>query len=391
MLEALRQIASPGPLGEASIERVLAFARTHLDMDLAWVSRRAGPGQVIEFLDGEADRFGVSLGSSVPAFIGPRRSAGTLAIAPLLLPDGRLYGQIGCLDERDRPSLQPRDEQFLQLVAALLGPSISALDERRVRRARTGARVQAVLDSGGPAMVYQPIWALAERRLVGYEALARFPHEGESLTPDRWFADAADVGLGLELEAAAVRAGLEALPALPADLALSVNVSAVSLQHPAIRAALDDAGAGRTIVEITEHEQVEDYRALRSACEELKQIGYTIAVDDAGAGYAGFQHLVEIRPDIIKLDQLITRNLDADPARAAMAAALVGFARAIDATVLAEGIETPGELSAATRLGVHYGQGYHLGRPGSLSGDRPGGARRVVMMPRGHRAARGIS
>jgi EAL domain-containing protein (putative c-di-GMP-specific phosphodiesterase class I) len=402
MLEALRQIASPGPLGEASIERVLAFARTHLDMELAWITRMAGPGQVIEFLDGAADRFGVSLGAIIPPFSRPCRPVGTYAVAPLLLPDGRLFGHLACLGEQARPTL-PRDEQFLQLVAALLAPSISALEDKRGRRARIGARVQAVLDSGGPAMVYQPIWALEDRRLVGYEALARFPRDGRPLTPERWFSDAAEVGLGVELEAAAVRRGVAVLPDLPPGLVVSVNVSAASMQDPGVLDAFDTAYAERTIVEITEHDQVDDYPALRSACEELKDIGYVIAVDDAGAGYAGFQHLVEIRPDLIKVDQQITRNLDTDPARAAMASALVGFAQAIDATVLAEGIETLAELTAATRLGVHLAQGYYLGRPRPLTGERPGSsgssgsslpaarADQVVMMPRGQEAARGIS
>jgi EAL domain-containing protein (putative c-di-GMP-specific phosphodiesterase class I) len=248
----------------------------------------------------------------------------------------------------------------------LLAPSICALDAGRDRRAGIGAQVQAVLDAGGPRMVYQPIWALSSRRPVGYEALARFPQHAGITSPDQWFAEAAQVGLGLELEVAAVRAGLNALRILPAGLVVSVNVSSAAVQHPAMIAALADADPRRTVVEITEHDQVDDYQAVRASCEEVKDLGCTVAVDDAGAGHAGFQHLIEIHPDIIKLDLKITRNLDRDPARAAMAAALVGFARAIDATVLAEGVETACELDAAARLGVHYAQGYHLGRPAPL-------------------------
>ncbi|MDP9219531.1 MAG: EAL domain-containing protein, partial [Actinomycetota bacterium] len=159
---------------------------------------------------------------------------------------------------------------------------------------------------------------------------------------------------------------LTALPALPGDISISVNVSATGVGHPAVLAALTEADPARTIVEITEHDQVNDYQAVRAGCEEFRDLGCLIAVDDAGAGYAGFQHLFEIRPDIIKLDMTITRNLDTDPARAAMVAALVGFARAVDATVLAEGVETLSELNTATALGVHYAQGYHLGRPQAL-------------------------
>jgi EAL domain-containing protein (putative c-di-GMP-specific phosphodiesterase class I) len=365
MLEALRQIAAPGPLGEDSIGRVLGFARTHLGMDLAWISRAVGTGQVVEFLDGNADRFGLRLGAVTPEFSRPCRPGAGSVLAPLVLPDGRLYGHLACLGEEPRLSLARRDQEFLELVAALLAPSITVLDADRDRRARLGARTQAVLDRGGPTMVYQPIVALNDQHLVGYEALARFPHDGPA-SPHAWFAEAADVGLGLELEVAAVRAALTALRALPGDISISVNVSASSVRHPAVLVALAEADPARTIVEITEHDQVDDYQAVRAGCEEFKDLGCLIAVDDAGAGYAGFQHLFEIRPDIIKLDMTVTRNLDTDPARAAMAAALVGFARAVDAVVLAEGIETASELNAATALGVHYAQGYHLGRPQPL-------------------------
>jgi EAL domain-containing protein (putative c-di-GMP-specific phosphodiesterase class I) len=369
MFEALRQMARPGPLGEDAIERVLAFARTHLGMDLAWITRTVGAGQVVEHIDGDADRFGLRLGAVTPLFTRACRPGAASATAALVLPDGRLHGHLCCLGETARPALAPRDQEFLELVAVLVAPSIAALDEERDRRARIGARIQAVLDGGGPTMAYQPIWALADRRLVGYEALARFPQEGPA-TPDLWFAEAAVAGLGPELEVAAVRAALTALPALPPPAAVSVNVSAATVAHPGVVRAIAMADPARTIVEITEHEQVDDYRAVRAGCEQLKDLGCLIAVDDAGAGYAGFHHLVEIRPDIIKLDLTITRNLDRDPARAAMAAALVGFARAIDASVLAEGVETGAELRAAAALGVTYAQGYHLGRPQPLSSNR---------------------
>jgi EAL domain-containing protein (putative c-di-GMP-specific phosphodiesterase class I) len=354
MLEALRQVAAPGALGEDSVERVLRFARAHLAMQLAWISRTVGDHQVIEFLDGGSDLGGLSLGAVAP---------GHLAAAPLGLPDGRRYGLLACLGGGSHEGVQARDIEFLELVAALLAPSIAAQDAARDRRSGIGARVQAVLDLGGPTMVYQPVWTLGTMHAVGFEALARFPCSGPPSNPDRWFAEATEVGLGLELEVAAIRGGLAALASLPADVCVAVNVSAATLQHPAVVAVIAEHDPRRTIVEITEHDQVGDYRPVRQACEQLRSLGCVIAVDDAGAGYAGFQHLIEIRPDVIKLDQQITHDLDSDPARAAMASALVGFARAIDATVLAEGVETRAELAVATDLGIDYAQGYYLGRP----------------------------
>jgi EAL domain-containing protein (putative c-di-GMP-specific phosphodiesterase class I) len=380
MLQALKEVAAPVQLGEASIDRILAFARAHLGMDLAWISRAAGTVQVVEFVDGAADTFNVRLGTTLPAFSCVGRRGRAFATAPLQLPDGRLYGYVACLAQTAGFPPAPRDEQFLELVAALLAPSVAALDAERERRARLGARVQAVLDAGGPAMVFQPIWGLHNRRPIACEALARFPHLGQPRSPDRWFADAAEVGLGAELEAAAARAGLAALDHLPSDIAVSVNVSAAHLDHPAVARVLHDADLDRTIVEITEHDQIRDYEAVRRACEPLRDRGCTIAVDDAGAGFAGFQHLVELRPDIIKLDRQITRNFDCDPARAAMATALAGFGRAVGATLLAEGVETAAELEAAAKFGIHYAQGYYLGRPQPLK-VALGGAPTGVVLP----------
>jgi EAL domain-containing protein (putative c-di-GMP-specific phosphodiesterase class I) len=365
MLEALRQIAGPTPLGEAAVERILGFARAHLGMDLAWISRASEAGQVIEFVDGRCEGWDVAVGSVLPPFSGSGRGR-AYAIAPLLLPDGRLHGHLACVAGHYGPAPGVRDEQFLELVAALLAPSVAALDAEHARRGRLGARVQSVLDAGGPAMVFQPIWTLRNPRPIAYEALARFPGLDRPSTPEQWFADAAAVGLGAELEAAAVKAGLAAQRVLPDEVAVSVNVSATSLSHPAVLRALEVANPQRTLVEITEHDQIADYASVRTACEALRHLGYTIAVDDAGAGYAGFQHLVELRPNVIKLDRKITRNLDSDLARAAMATALVGFGQAINASVLAEGVETAEELEAATSLGLHYGQGYYLGRPGPM-------------------------
>src|SRR6185437_16637472 len=103
--------AAPGPLGEESIQRVLGFARTHLGMDLAWITRAVSSGQVVEFLHGDGDRFGLRLGALVPTFTRACRPGAASAIAPLVLPDGRLYGHLACLAETASPELAPRDQE----------------------------------------------------------------------------------------------------------------------------------------------------------------------------------------------------------------------------------------------------------------------------------------
>lgn len=364
MLRSIQRAGDAISLSEQEIDRVLAFARTHLGMDVAWISRTESESQVIEALDGASDDFGLTLGADLWqrgwAMVGAR------ALAPLRLSNGRIYGYLGCFNRAARAGLQARDDEFLQLAAALLAPSLDAHELHRDRQAEVGSRIQAVLDGGGPDMVYQPIVSLPEGRTVAFEAFSRFPGRRAPGTPDRWFADAHELGVGPELEIAAIRCALNALDWLDSAQRVAVNASAVGLLQEALLDELDRHDPTRIIVEITEHERVLDYEQLRGICRELRDRGITIAVDDAGAGYAGFAHLVEIRPDIIKLDHQITQGLDVDAARSAMGQALVGFAGAIGATVLAEGVETPGELAAATRLGIGQAQGYHVGRPHPL-------------------------
>jgi EAL domain-containing protein (putative c-di-GMP-specific phosphodiesterase class I) len=121
--------------------------------------------------------------------------------------------------------------------------------------------------------------------------------------------------------------------------------------------------AERIVLEITEHAHVEDYDALLCALEPLRKNGVRLAVDDAGAGYSGLQHILQIRPDFIKLDMALTRHIDLDPARRALASALVAFARDTGSRIIAEGVETASELNTLRGIGIEKAQGYFLGRP----------------------------
>lgn len=211
-------------------------------------------------------------------------------------------------------------------------------------------------------IVLQPIVDLASSRLVGVEALSRFcgpPHQG----PDRWFADAERVGLGPELELCAMAKALALLDVVPDPLLLSVNVGPVTLSDPRFAELVARSDMHRIVVELTEHLPVENYQSLTAVAARLRDEGIRLAVDDAGAGYASFAHIVNLVPEFIKLDRVLIADIDTDPLRHALAGALVGFAHQSGALVVAEGIETAGELDALRRLGVDYGQGFHLARP----------------------------
>jgi len=227
------------------------------------------------------------------------------------------------------------------------------------------SRIRQALSGSGVSVEYQPIFDLARRSVVGREALARFRLDPRR-SPDRWFAEAVEVGLGLELELFSIRLALRDLGRLPQDEYLSLNLSHRAAASVELLELLATGVAGRVVVEITEHEQVEDYDRLGAALTRLRALGARVAIDDAGAGFSSLRHTLMLDPNVIKLDLSLTRGIDASRGQRALAAALISFAQEIGAEIVAEGIETERELRTLIELGVRYGQGFFLARPGPL-------------------------
>ncbi|MGZ6543800.1 MAG: EAL domain-containing protein [Actinomycetota bacterium] len=224
--------------------------------------------------------------------------------------------------------------------------------------------IDRFLSGSGVTMVYQPIVELRTRAVVGMEALARF-HSLPLRPPNEWFAAAVELELGIQLEMMAVRSAMTAIPHLPDGAYLSVNCSPRAAMAPEL-AALVDGDASRMVVEITEHEAIEDYEVLATALEGLRHRGIRVAIDDAGAGFASLRHTLLLHPDIVKVDTSLTRNIDGDRAKRAMTSALVSFGEEMGIAIVAEGIETREELEALVTLGVPFGQGYYLAEPAPL-------------------------
>jgi EAL domain-containing protein (putative c-di-GMP-specific phosphodiesterase class I) len=265
------------------------------------------------------------------------------------------------LIDLDSMTRNRRDETAAteQFVANLMRPG--TVDDRDARR-----RVEAVLAGAGLSMLFQPIIDLKTDRLAGCEALARFAGSPPS-PPELWFAEAQRVGLGVELQLAAVRQALAQLPHLPPRVYLAINIGHHAAGAPELLRLLHSVDAQRVVIELTEHLQVEDYPALIGAVRSIRAAGARLAIDDTGAGYASFASILSLAPDLIKLDRILTTGIDVDPARQALAGALVTFASATGAQVIAEGIETGDELDVIRQLGVGYGQGHLLGLPGQIT------------------------
>jgi EAL domain-containing protein (putative c-di-GMP-specific phosphodiesterase class I) len=240
---------------------------------------------------------------------------------------------------------------------------------------------EALAHPGRLSIHFQPIADLRRGVVAGYEALARFASANAlPLRPDLVFAAAHAAGIGAELEALAVRTALTSRAALPGNAFLTLNLGPEALLSAPVRQAVGGFGDLRgVIVEITEQQPVADYAAVRDALAPLRERGALVAVDDAGAGFASLQHITELHPDLIKVDRALVAGVDRDPARAAGVQTLGLFASTVDAWLLAEGVETAGELARLTALGVPLGQGYFLGRPAPAMGDVAPGARELLL------------
>ncbi len=229
--------------------------------------------------------------------------------------------------------------------------------EKRIRR--------ALDEKGHFSMVFQPIFSLSGP-MVGAEALARFrgpPKRG----PERWFTEADGVGLRRELELAALKAALSEMPRLPPEIYLSLNASPKTLLSAAFRKLLlENSDPARVVIEVTEHARIDDYERLNAAFARVRAAGVRLAVDDAGAGFASLRHILRLSPDFIKLDRTLIAGIESDRSRQALAAGLISFAKRIDATIIAEGIEQLADVDMLTSLGVGHGQGFLLARPGPL-------------------------
>lgn len=247
--------------------------------------------------------------------------------------------------------------------------------------------INALLNGAeGFQIVFQPICALSdERAVVGYEALSRFPRiealELHQQTPDVWFAEAARAGLGEELEALAVSCAVQAIP-LVTPRYVSVNVSADTILVPDFASLVMGSMPEHIVVELTEHDVVRSLPALKAVLDLLRHgthaplVGVKsderalarLAIDDVGAGHSGLKRIVELTPDVLKLDRSIVADVDTDTVKAALIAGMVIFAASTGMALVAEGIETEAEFDALRTLGVGYGQGWLLGRPAPMEG-----------------------
>jgi EAL domain-containing protein (putative c-di-GMP-specific phosphodiesterase class I) len=376
---------------DPAIDRILNTVRGHLGLEIAFVSRYVEGGQrelthvsteldlpmgagfrepredsycwhilegrLPELIQDPADHpFTAQLG--ITSFL----PVGCHINTPLRLSDGTVWGSFCALGRQPDRSMNARDLSILKSFAGLAGERIESALETSMRHEDARRRVTGMLDGQAVTIFQQPIHSLESGRPAGVECLARFPDINKRGAA-AWFEDAELVGLGKALEMTAVRCALETLAHVPDGVYAAINASPRTIMSGELRRALEaDPPESELVIEVTEHQQVEDYAALAAELDALRPHA-RIALDDLGAGFAGLRHVIELRPDILKMDMALTRGIDRDPARRAMSAAMVQFSRDIGCRLVAEGIETEGEMRVMQQLGVDYGQGYYFARP----------------------------
>ena len=291
---------------------------------------------------------------------------------PVRLSDGSLYGTFCAAGLTSDPELTERDRALMEVLASAAATLVEPGLRERARAEEVESRLRPVIDAGGPLVLLQPIVDLATGTRTGAEALSRFPREWGK-APDVCFAEAHSVGLGHRLELLALERAAEHLAVASGYVAM--NVSPATFLRPECVALLDRLPLDRVLLELSEHDRVEDYDALAAVLAPLRARGLRLAVDDVGAGFSSLRHIVQTSPDVLKLDRSIVDGVAGDQVLKTLVRALVEFAHGCGAKVVAEGIETAVDAAVLLELEVDLGQGWHFGRPApAASLDDPGAA-----------------
>ena len=375
----------------SKLSNLLALVRKHLGMEVAFISEFMSDELVFKIVDKDATNTTVQAGLASPidetyckkiadnkldpithdaknnpiTKVMPATEAlniGSYLGVPITLSDGEVYGSFCCYKSHADNSLNDRDLAFLKLISEIATELIEKKIQFELLHNDAKAAIEHIINSNKIEMYFQPIFSLTTNTLSGFESLSRFFTEPYR-TPDVWFNEAAQLGLGESLEMLAIRNTLEYIDKFDEACYISINTSPEHILSGALAKTFEQVDCKRIVLEVTEHTQIIDYNALREALKPLRDRGLRLAIDDAGAGFSSFQHILELEADIIKLDISLTQNINKERSKYLLAKALCGFAKAINCIILAEGIETQEELYTLRKLGVDKVQGYFIGRP----------------------------
>lgn len=230
-----------------------------------------------------------------------------------------------------------------------------------------------ILNERSIKTVYQPIVSLIDGQIIGFEALSRGPENTPLHSPIALFARAEREGLTFAIEKIARAAALKGARFLSPQQKLFLNVSPSVIQdntftpgHTLTLLKTHGFSPEQIVYEVTEQQSITDFYNFSQLLQHYRKQQFKVAIDDAGAGYASFQSILALKPDYIKIDRSLIQGIDQDPAKQSLLESFVYFAHKVNSKLIAEGVETLGELIQLVRLGVYAAQGFFLGRPKSL-------------------------
>jgi len=249
------------------------------------------------------------------------------------------------------------------------------LGRRLVRRAVRRDLIETILDQKVYS-VYEPIVEVKSRTVFGYEALVRGEQGGALHSPFALFGAAKEHGLVYELDQVCRSAGLRGAIDFPHGTKLFLNILPSTIQDPNFRAdklirTLErcELSPSEVVFEISEQESTSISGSFREIADSYRDLGFEFALDDTGSGYAGFEELIELQPEYIKMDRSVVSGVDQDSMRQDVLAALLQIAEKMGAKVIGEGLDTLEELEMLGELGIHFGQGWLFGKPHPLRAD----------------------
>ncbi len=246
-----------------------------------------------------------------------------------------------------------------------------SLEQRKREKRLEAARFHEILRTGAVYSVYQPVVDLLERRPLGFEALTRISNNAFP-GPDRLFRVAQENGAVWSLERLCRTRAIEGCRGLDPSQMLFLNVEPDSIRDPELRgeATFELLRASRLkpsqiVLEMTEHSAIHDIAELRQVLDYFKFLGFRLAMDDVGSGYSGLKSIAELKPDFIKIDMALIRDIHRHPIKQDLTGTITRFSRRSGITLIAEGVERPEELRCLKEIGVRYAQGFLFARPGA--------------------------
>ena len=228
----------------------------------------------------------------------------------------------------------------------------------------------SIINQGGLHSLFQPIVSLSERRIVGYEALSRGPSNSPLHSPINLFGVARQAGRLSELEIACRESACRRFSEqrLPGKLFLNVSPESLleAMHRPGLTLQLLETfgiSPSQVVIELTEQTPTDDFQLLFNALHHYRSMGFSIALDDLGAGYSSLRLWSELRPDYVKIDRHFIDGIHQDAVKREFVGSILQIARTSRALVIAEGIELVEELAVLSEMGVNLVQGYLLCRP----------------------------